>query len=92
MGLTSDTHRFFCMKCGNEGIPLPRKKGRKHSKFHRKKMYCPHCRKIINHIECRNEIEVEKFKEDFNSGEFLDEVEESLNHVRNNRRLEKLLN
>ena len=77
-----DIHRFFCMNCGEESIPLPRRHGKKHEKFHRKKLYCIHCREYCNHVECKNEIEVEKFKEDYKDGVYREEAEESLAHVR----------
>ena len=76
------THRFFCIQCGHEGIPLARKQGHKHSKFHRKKLYCPYCKMEINHVECQNEEDVYNFKIDFEEGVFADEVEESLAHLR----------
>lgn len=78
---TYDIHKFFCIKCGNEGIPLMRKQGHQHGRFHRKKIYCPNCKVTINHVECKNMEDVEKFKADFAEGVFLDEVEESLAHV-----------
>ena len=31
-----------------------RKMGHKHGKFHRKKLYCIHCKKETNHIEITN--------------------------------------
>ncbi len=76
------THRFFCIKCGQEGIPLARRQGRKHEKFHRKKLYCPHCKEEINHIECKNDEEVYNFKRDFEEGVFADEVKESMAVIR----------
>lgn len=76
------THRFFCIKCGNEGIPLARKQGHKHERFHRKKLYCPHCQMEINHVECQTDEDVYNFRLDFEEGVFADEVEESVAHIR----------
>ena len=58
MGKSYKTHRFFCIKCGNEGIPIARKQGHKHERFHRKKLYCPFCKVEINHIECQTDEDV----------------------------------
>ena len=71
-------HRFFCIQCGRETIPLQRKVCKMKEKFHRKKLYCPWCKMTLNAIECRNEQEVKEFKELYEKGEFKDEVEESL--------------
>lgn len=71
-------HRFFCMNCGHEGLPVWRKTSHKHQKHHRKKLYCPTCRMDVNHIECRNDEEVKEFKEAFAAGEYKEEVKESL--------------
>lgn len=75
-------HSFYCIKCGNKGIPLPRKLGHQREKFHRKKMYCIFCKEVVNHIECRTYAEVEQFKIDFGKGVFKDEAEESIEHTR----------
>lgn len=80
-----NSNRFFCLNCGEEGIPLPRKKGQQREKFHRKKIYCIHCQNTVNHIECKTIEEVEKFKEDFEQGVYKHEAEESLAFVRNTR-------
>jgi hypothetical protein len=78
-------HSFYCMKCGQKGIPLARKEGYQHKSFHRKKMYCVFCKQEVNHIECKNYEEIMKFKEDFESGVFVDEAEESISYVRSER-------
>lgn len=74
-------HSFYCINCGNKGIPLMRKQGFKHGKMHRKKLYCPFCKKEVNHIECKTFEEVEEFKINFENGVYKDEAEESLCHV-----------
>lgn len=74
-------HSFYCIKCGNKSYDLPRKKGIQKERFHRKKMFCPHCKIEINHIECRNDADVYEFKEMFEEGAFVEEAEESLSHT-----------
>ena len=32
-----ESHRFFCINCGREGIPISRSVGQLHGEFHRKK-------------------------------------------------------
>ena len=80
MAKNYQTHRFFCIKCGKEGIPLARKQGHKHERFHRKKLYCPYCKMEINHVECQTDDDVYNFRADFEEGVFIDEIEESLAH------------
>ena len=75
------THRFFCIKCGKEGIPLARKQGHKHERFHRKKLYCRYCKMEVNHVECQTDEDVYNFRVDFEEGVFANEIEESLAHV-----------
>ena len=82
MGKNYQIHRFFCIKCGNEGIPIHRKHGHQHSRFHRKKLYCPHCKIEVNHIECKCDEDVYDFKLDFEEGVYDDEVEESFSGIR----------
>lgn len=71
-------HNFYCINCGNKGIPLRRKVGFQHGKFHRKKLYCPYCKMEINHVECKTQEDVENFLEDFKNGVYKDEAEESI--------------
>ncbi len=74
-------HSFYCIKCGNKGIPLMRRQGFKHEGMHRKKLYCIHCKQEINHIECRTYEEVEEFRLNFENGVYKDEAEESVRYV-----------
>ena len=78
-------HSFYCINCGNKGIPLMRKQGFKHEKLHRKKLYCIYCKEEVNHIECKTPEEVEEFKKNFENGVYKDEAKESLDYVRNSR-------
>lgn len=73
-----EEHTFYCLLCGQPGIPLRRKKGFQHGAYHRKKLYCPYCKVEVNHMEIRNFMEKEKFLEDFKNGVYKDEAEESL--------------
>lgn len=79
-----DSSRFFCLNCGAEGIPLPRKRGQQRKSFHRKKIYCLSCHNTVNHIECRSDEDVINFKEEFENGVYENEAKESLDFVRSN--------
>lgn len=80
-----EEHSFFCINCGKKGIPLRRKVGFQHGRFHRKKLYCPYCKKEVNHIECKTQEDIDEFLENFNNGGYKDEAEESLSFVRTGR-------
>lgn len=71
--MSYERHKFFCPFCGEEGIPLMRKMGHKHGKFHRKKLYCIHCKKETNHIEITNLDEELTFFENLALGVYDDE-------------------
>ena len=71
-------HDFYCIKCGQKGISLPRKRGELHGANHLKKMYCPHCQTVVNHVECKNELDAYQFKEDFLAGKYLEEDQKPL--------------
>ena len=76
-----ESHTFWCIQCGNRGIDLQRKVNHRHSKHHRKKLWCPTCKMEVNHVECRNDAEIEEFKEKFAAGEYAEELEESLRFI-----------
>lgn len=78
-------HNFYCIRCGNKGIPLMRNKGFQHERFHRKKLYCPFCKQEVNHIECKTSEEIEQFLMNFKDGVYKDEAEESINFVRDSK-------
>ena len=48
-----EEHKFYCLLCGREGIPLLRKTGFQRGSLHRKKLYCPYCKVEVNHIEIK---------------------------------------
>lgn len=77
-----DIHDFYCINCGEKGLALPRRDSLKKGKFHRKNIWCPHCKMDTIHIECRNDEEVAKFKEDFKDGVYNDENEKALSALR----------
>ena len=75
-------HDFYCIKCGHKGIPLSRKQGHQHERFHRKKLFCIYCQQEVNHIECKNDEDVAEFKRNFENGVYKNEAEESVSYVR----------
>ena len=75
-----EKHRFFCINCGHEGLPVYRSLAKQRGKMHRKKLYCFHCGQMINMVECYDDIDVENFKEDFERGVYQDEAKESIIH------------
>lgn len=80
-----EQHQFYCINCGQAGIPLMRRKNRQRERFHRKVLYCYHCHQDVNHIECKNDEDIRIFKENFRKGVYKNEAEESLLHVRSSR-------
>ena len=81
-----ENHDFYCLKCGKKGLNVYRRQGHQHEKYHRKKLYCFYCKEEVNHMECRNQAEIDEFKDAFERGEFIDEAEESISYVRAERR------
>ena len=73
---------FYCMKCGQKGLPIQRRKSLQREKMHRKKLYCIYCKEEINHIECKTQEDVNEFIINFKNGAYINEAEESLAHVR----------
>lgn len=69
---------FWCIKCGNKGIPIMRERSRRRGPGHRKALYCITCRQTINHIETRNEEEARMFREKYAAGEYAEEAERSV--------------
>ena len=46
-------NEFYCVICGNRGIPICRRKGAEREAGHLKKLFCLNCGKETNHAECR---------------------------------------
>ena len=82
-----EQHKFFCPKCGQENYSLSRNIGHKYSKFHRKKLWCYHCKQELNCIECRTDMEIQEFKEKWAAGEFEDEVAESIRLMEEHKKI-----
>lgn len=66
--------RFFCTKCGREGIPIFRKKGKLREPGHLKKLYCMYCKEEVNHAEVREigGYTYDDFLEEFEAGRFVE--------------------
>lgn len=75
-------HTFWCLNCGREGIPLPRKISHLHAPHHRKKMYCPWCKAVVNHLECKSQKDILDFKENFEARLYQEEAQESLEFIK----------
>ena len=65
--------RFFCCKCGKEGIPIQRKQCSQREPGHLKKLYCIFCQEEVNHAEVREigGYTVDDFKLEFELGRFI---------------------
>lgn len=74
MSYTTTQSKFFCVYCGNEGIPIRRKKGQYRQGGHLKKLYCLNCQKETNHAEVREigGYTKEDFDLEFKLGRFVD--------------------
>ena len=77
-----ELHSFYCMNCGNHIIELPRPRGHKYGKHHRKQLYCPWCKIECNAIECRTDTEVIEFKEQFAEGAYKEEAQASIDFIK----------
>ena len=73
-----EKHRFFCVNCGKEGLPIYRSLAKQRGKMHRKKLYCIYCAQEVNMVECYSEEDVEKFKRNYENGVYKDEAEQSI--------------
>ena len=74
--------RFFCTKCGSEGIPIGRKIGSQRKNGHLKAIYCIQCKERVNHYEIRHsdnfDVTYQQFLEKFNNKEFEEESGEKI--------------
>ena len=64
---------FYCVECGNRGIPIARRVGQQREAGHLKKIFCLHCQKETNHAEIRpfGSYRYEDFLEEFRLGRFV---------------------
>lgn len=74
------TNECFCVQCG-KSMPVMRPTCNYREKGHRKKMYCPYCKVVINHIDCRNQEQIDQFKLDFAKGKYKDEAIASIEYT-----------
>jgi len=67
------TSEFYCVECGQRGIPIARRVGKERETGHLKKLFCLHCRKETNHAEVRpyGAYNLEDFQEEFQLGRFV---------------------
>ena len=75
-----EIHDFYCLKCGQRSMSLPRKRCHLYGKFHLKSLYCPKCRIVVNHIEVRDQFEKEEFINDFKEGVYEQALQDSLSY------------
>jgi hypothetical protein len=64
---------FYCTKCGNRSMSLPRQNGRYREPGHLKRLWCYKCKEEINHAEVRpfGEYNYGDFCEEFICGRFV---------------------
>ncbi len=73
MGRKSFTiSEFYCIKCGNKGMPIARSNGNQREGGHMKKLYCITCKRQVNHVEIKpfSEYDYDRFISDYNDGKF----------------------
>lgn len=64
---------FYCVKCGEKGMPIARKMSKQREAGHLKKLFCIHCKMDTNHMEIRPfdmDYTLEDLKEDIKNGKF----------------------
>lgn len=71
---------FYCTQCGHKGIPIVRKNNKIREPGHLKKLYCMHCNKENNHVECKefSKYTYEDFLIEFNGNNFTENGERRL--------------
>ena len=64
---------FYCVECGNKGIPIARRISQLREAGHLKKLFCLHCQKETNHAEIRpfGSYLYADFEEEFKLGRFV---------------------
>jgi len=83
-------NEFYCVICGNRGLPVVRRKGKEREAGHLKKLFCIHCGKDTNHAECRPWSGYTK--EDFDIEREYHNFDENGNRVRPYGELRSLIN
>jgi len=73
---------FWCVNCGQRGIPIMRERSCRREKGHRKALYCIRCKMVLNHVETRNEDEARRFREDFAAGKFTEEAKQTIAYAK----------
>ena len=76
---------FWCINCGNKGIPIIRPRSSRREPGHMKALYCCHCRMVINHVETRDEEEKLQFQQDFSEGKYKEKAEESIRYAKEHK-------
>ena len=72
---------FYCTRCEEKGIDIPRKSGRYRGAGHLKKLYWIHCGKTWNHVEIRSmysDYNYEDFKTELKYNNFDEKIEKNL--------------
>lgn len=76
MGSNLSASQFYCVKCGSQGIPIYRRKGRQREPGHLKKLYCLNCGCETNHAEIKlflGDYDYETFLIEFKNGNFTED-------------------
>ena len=73
--MNGTSSEFYCVICGNKGIPVFRRAGQGREAGHLKKLFCLHCNKETNHAEVRPYGKYSKidFYKEFTFGNFDEE-------------------
>ena len=68
-------NEFYCVLCGNRGIPIVRKRNAAREAGHLKKLFCLTCGKETNHAECKpnSKYQYSDFLIEFNCHNFTPE-------------------
>ena len=75
MPKNTNLSKMYCVICGNEGIPINRKRGQNREPGHLKKLYCPYCKMQENMVEIRGygQYTKEDFLIEYKYGNFNEE-------------------
>lgn len=74
---------FYCVQCGNKGIPVVRKSGQYREGGHLKNLYCLNCGTETNHCEIRpfGKYSYDDFQKEFQLGRFVNGKRISCNEL-----------